>query len=453
MIDIRAGLLSTTLRALRDIGFLDAAKKAQLTFTVFHILGPSIASLGEIDETAGFMDDAHYILVKNFINNTTFFEWDPATYNSYFNKIKDAHDITIPKLNEMACEQVEIASVPYVSFVANKAGEQPGRQLFVRAARLCPTLARQRVGRVRPHQADRHGGAGAPAKGRRAAGLIASAPMQRRTPVFIVTSSRPRVGKTLIARALTEYFCAQRRPVAAFDVNPDEFKLIDHLPAYTAAASLNDTRGEMALFDQLVLEDQVPKVVDLGHQPFDRFFAVMQQIDFIAEVRRRAIAPMVLFVADPDERARQGYAMLRDRFPDLPLVSVFNENVPQIMRCRAELPADAARRRTDRHPGVDARGALGGRPAEFLVRGLCAEDERQDKRALRMAAPRVHLVPRTRGAAAARRDRATVAALGVDSILIKSGRPNAVMGSLTRPPRRRGRVTAPEFPDQVSRRS
>ena len=106
--------------------------------------------------------------------------------------------------------------------------------------------------------------------------------MPEPTPVFIVTSSRPRVGKT--ARALTEYFCAQRRPVAAFDVNPDEFKLIDHLPAYAAASSLNDTRGEMALFDQLVLEDQVPKVVDLGHQPFDRFFAVMQQIDFATEV-------------------------------------------------------------------------------------------------------------------------------------------------------------------------
>ena len=51
VIDVRAGLLSTTLQALRDIGFLDAAKKTQLTFTVFHILGPSIASLDEIDET------------------------------------------------------------------------------------------------------------------------------------------------------------------------------------------------------------------------------------------------------------------------------------------------------------------------------------------------------------------------------------------------------------------
>ena len=342
VIDIRAGLLSTTLRALRDIGFLDAAKKAQLTFTVFHILGPSIASLGEIDETAEFMDDAHYILVKNFINNTTFFEWDPATYNSYFNKIKDAHDITIPKLNEMACEQVEIASVPYVSFVANKARRRPGRQLFVRAARLCPALARQRLGRVRPRQADRHGGAGAPAKGRRAAGLSALDALSTfgprsaaneivrciaRPPFSSSPRPRPRVGKTLIARALTEYFCAQRRPVAAFDVNPDEFKLIDHLPAYTAAASLNDTRGEMALFDQLVLEDQVPKVVDLGHQPFERFFAVMQQIDFIAEVQpprhrpdgavrrrsRRARAPGLRHAQGPLSGAAAGAGVQRIR--------------------------------------------------------------------------------------------------------------------------------------------
>jgi hypothetical protein len=132
VIDIRAGMLSATLRALRDIGFLDAAKKSQLTFTLFHILGPSIASLSEIDDTASYMNDAHYILVKNFINNTTFFEWDPATYNSYFKKIKDAHDVTIPKLNEMACEQVELASLPYVSFIANKGSNgQPASFSFV----------------------------------------------------------------------------------------------------------------------------------------------------------------------------------------------------------------------------------------------------------------------------------------------------------------------------------
>jgi len=87
---------------------------------VFHILGPSIASLDEIAETANFMIGAKYFLVKNFINDTQFFQWDQATYNSYFHRIKDAVELTIPKLNEMAYEQVEVASVPFLKFVANK---------------------------------------------------------------------------------------------------------------------------------------------------------------------------------------------------------------------------------------------------------------------------------------------------------------------------------------------
>jgi hypothetical protein len=120
VIDVRAGLLSPALAALRDIGFLDAARSGQITFAVFHILGPSIASLDEIAETASFMTGAKYFLVKNFINDTPFFQWDQATYNSYFNRIKDATDLTIPKLNEMAYEQVEVASVPFLKFVANK---------------------------------------------------------------------------------------------------------------------------------------------------------------------------------------------------------------------------------------------------------------------------------------------------------------------------------------------
>ena len=66
------------------------------------------------------MIGAKYFLVKNFINNTSFFEWDQATYTSYFRKFKDATELTIPKLNEMAYEQVELASVPFLNFVANK---------------------------------------------------------------------------------------------------------------------------------------------------------------------------------------------------------------------------------------------------------------------------------------------------------------------------------------------
>ncbi len=74
LIDVRAGLLSPTLRALRNIGFIEAAKKGHITFVLFHILGPSIASLDEIAETAAYLGDGKYFMVKNFINNTDFFE-------------------------------------------------------------------------------------------------------------------------------------------------------------------------------------------------------------------------------------------------------------------------------------------------------------------------------------------------------------------------------------------
>ena len=120
VIDVRASLLSPTLRSLRDIGFIEAARKNQVTLAVFHILGPTIASLEEIAETSAFLGDAKYFLVKNFINNTHFFEWDQGTYDTYFRKVNNAVELSIPKLNEMASEQVELASVPFVSFIANK---------------------------------------------------------------------------------------------------------------------------------------------------------------------------------------------------------------------------------------------------------------------------------------------------------------------------------------------
>src|SRR5215470_16654265 len=113
IIDVRAGLLSPTLQSLRDIGFIEAAKKGQITFGLFHILGPTITSLDEISETAAYLGDAKYFMVKNFINNTHYFEWDEATHASYFKRVPDAVEITVPK-------QVELASVPFATFIANK---------------------------------------------------------------------------------------------------------------------------------------------------------------------------------------------------------------------------------------------------------------------------------------------------------------------------------------------
>ena len=115
----------------------------------------------------------------------------------------------------------------------------------------------------------------------------------------------------------------------------------------------------MALFDQLVVGRRRAKVVDLGHGLFERFFAVMQQIDFAAEARRRSVVPMVLFIADPDDRARQGYAMLQHRFADLRWCRCSTR------RCRwSRAIATISRRRGAAAPAGDP-GAVAGRDGRW----------------------------------------------------------------------------------------
>ena len=60
------------------------------------------------------------MLVTDYVDDATAFDWDQQTYNSYFNRIKDAVEIKVPKLSEMACEQVEFLSVPFASFIADR---------------------------------------------------------------------------------------------------------------------------------------------------------------------------------------------------------------------------------------------------------------------------------------------------------------------------------------------
>jgi hypothetical protein len=123
VIDIRAGLLSPTLKAFTDIGFFDLVRSGDINFGLFHIVGPSVASLDEISDVLPYTDGQNYYVVKNFINDTSFFDWNPAIYQSYFKLVKDSPEINIPRLNEMAYEQVELAGVPFANFIANKTME------------------------------------------------------------------------------------------------------------------------------------------------------------------------------------------------------------------------------------------------------------------------------------------------------------------------------------------
>jgi hypothetical protein len=153
------------------------------------------------------------------------------------------------------------------------------------------------------------------------------------TPVYIVCSPRPLVGKTLLARLLAEFLLLKNGSVAGFDINLKEPSLLEYLPRVTETADVSDTYGKMQLMDRLIDNDGVAKVLDLGFHAFDEFFRMIHQIGFFKEALRRRVTPAVLFVADVDRISARSFPELQEQVPDEALIVVDNEYV-----IRGELP-------------------------------------------------------------------------------------------------------------------
>ena len=170
-----------------------------------------------------------------------------------------------------------------------------------------------------------------------------------RTPIFIICSPRPLVGKTLIGRLLTEYLLLKHGTVTAFDINLKEPSLLEFLPTVTETADVIDTYGKMQLMDRLIVNDGVGKVIDLGFHAFDEFFKMTGEIGFMKEAARRGVSPLILFVADTDRVSARAFPMLQQQIPPPALVTVDNEHI-----VRGELPPAMARGRVLRIAALPA---------------------------------------------------------------------------------------------------
>ncbi len=132
VVDFKAGNLSYSLDLFERIGVLEAARNGMFTLGLVHVVGPSIASLDEIGEISKYLPGVEYVVARNSINETNFFEWDDSTYRKYFTQISKSHEIDIPKLNEMAYEQVDVAGVTFKDFIDNRAADgSQGKFSFV----------------------------------------------------------------------------------------------------------------------------------------------------------------------------------------------------------------------------------------------------------------------------------------------------------------------------------
>jgi hypothetical protein len=120
-----------------------------------------------------------------------------------------------------------------------------------------------------------------------------------------------------LARLLTDFHLQEGRPVAAFDLNAGEGTLAQFLPENVTRSSIDDLKGQMALFDCLMTEDDATKIVDLGQVSFERFFTLAFQFGLAEEARRRGIVPMLLYLMSPDRRSVEAIATCAGDCPRL----------------------------------------------------------------------------------------------------------------------------------------
>jgi hypothetical protein len=117
IIDIPAGQLGFMLRACDEASLLEDVRSGALRLALLHVLGPSISSLDEIAEATDLLGAAaRHFIVKNYINETKFFEWDAASRYAATLRALAGVTIEIPHLATEAAEAVQQAKLPFVDF-------------------------------------------------------------------------------------------------------------------------------------------------------------------------------------------------------------------------------------------------------------------------------------------------------------------------------------------------
>jgi hypothetical protein len=161
------------------------------------------------------------------------------------------------------------------------------------------------------------------------------------TQVFIVCSPRPHTGKTLVARLIAEFYHSIHRPPVCFDLEQIDPALTEFLPLATERAAIGETRGQVALFDKLVLADERPKIIDLSPHALEKFFTVAYDIGFDHEARAHGVSAVVMYVAGQQPLVQETYRILREKLPSLIFVPVHNDAVARGPELRKQFPANA----------------------------------------------------------------------------------------------------------------
>lgn len=121
IIDLRAALLTDILEELKNAKLLEEVQNGNMSLVLLHILGPTINSLKEVISVGRQIGGGtRHLFVKNYINDSTFFEWDKDADATTLREMMAGSTITVPELTPMAVEKIQKEGCTFIGFADDK---------------------------------------------------------------------------------------------------------------------------------------------------------------------------------------------------------------------------------------------------------------------------------------------------------------------------------------------
>jgi hypothetical protein len=145
-----------------------------------------------------------------------------------------------------------------------------------------------------------------------------------RTYVYIVCSPLGRVGTTTTARLFADYFLWRSREFTGFDTDAHETPFAARFPGLVDVADLSTVKGQMFMFDSLLVNDAPWKVVDLWSRSWRQFCTLAYETGFVDEALRLDVEPVFVLVVDSSEESRVAAETIQRLWPELNMILVRN---------------------------------------------------------------------------------------------------------------------------------
>jgi len=142
--------------------------------------------------------------------------------------------------------------------------------------------------------------------------------------IYIVASLHGRSGKTVFARLLADYTILQGSTPNLFDTDTVEKKLTSSFPEQSVLIDLAKVTDQMKLFDTLLVPSRNPRIVDLTHRSFSKFFNLLLEMGFVAEAKLHDIETVIFYIPDRETESYQQGVSLRELFKDCHIIVVEN---------------------------------------------------------------------------------------------------------------------------------